>query len=73
MGDKTQTQLCYHLLVQDPGPVHPGPHLRHVQLLVEGSVLGTELCHTLVELLDAARTKAQVPGSVREHESQGGP
>lgn len=52
---------CYHLLVQDPGPVHPGPHLGDVQLLVEGSVLCTELCHTVMELLDAARGKGTGP------------
>lgn len=57
----SKPSCCYHLLVQDPGPVHPGPHLGDVQLLVEGPVLGTELCHTVMELLDAAKGKGTGP------------
>lgn len=57
----SKPSCCYHLLVQDPGPVHPGPHLGDVQLLVEGAVLGTELCHPVMELLDAAKGKGTGP------------
>ena len=44
-------------MVQDPGPVYPGHHLRDVQLFVEGPVLCTQLRHAVVELLDAAKEK----------------
>lgn len=57
LGDTSKTSCCYHLLVQDPGPVYPGPHIRDVELFVEGSVLCTQLRHTVVELLDAAKEK----------------
>lgn len=44
-------------MVQDPGPVYPGPHIRDVQLFVKVPVLCTQLRHTVVELLDAAKEK----------------
>ena len=48
-------------MVQDPGPVYLGPHIRDVQLLVEGPVLCTQLCHAVMELLDAAKEKRYTP------------
>lgn len=57
LGDTSKTNCCYHLLVQDPGPVYPGPHIWDVQLFVESPVLCTQLCHAVVELLDAAKEK----------------
>lgn len=60
-GEKhVKTSCCYHLLVQDLRPVHPGPHVRDVQLLVEGPVLRTQLRRAVVELLDAAGDKRQI-------------
>lgn len=66
-----KTSCCYPLLVQDPGPVHPGPHIRDVQLLIEGSVLCTQLCHTLMELLDAAKERRHSSVSLGRKENQG--
>lgn len=57
VGRDTKNGLLYHLLVQDLGPVYPWPHIRDVQLFVEGPVLCTQLRHTVMELLDAAEEK----------------
>lgn len=59
-----ESSCCYHLLVQDLCPVHPGPDIRDVQFLIEVPVLCTQLRHTFMELLDAAEGKRHI--SVRQ-------
>lgn len=47
-------------MVQNLCPVHPGPDIGDVQFLIEVPILCTQLCHTFMELLDAAEEKRHI-------------